>query len=76
MEHHLAGVDRQFRQTGIMHLCGIDEAGRGPLAGPVVAAALILKNDIEIPGINDSKKLNEKSREKIEPVIKEPQPIG
>ena len=71
MDHHLAGFDRQFRQTGIIHLCGIDEAGRGPLAGPVVAAALILKDGMQIPGINDSKKLDESMRENLEPQIKE-----
>jgi ribonuclease HII len=63
--------DKQFRRSGIINLCGIDEAGRGPLAGPVVAAALILKENIEIPGINDSKKIKEKNREKLEPIIKE-----
>ena len=71
LDHHLAGFDRQFRQTGIIHLCGIDEAGRGPLAGPVVAAALILKDGMQIPGINDSKKLDESMRENLEPQIKE-----
>ena len=46
-------------------ICGIDEAGRGPLAGPVYAAAVILPNDIIIKGINDSKKLSEKKREEL-----------
>jgi len=46
-------------------LCGVDEAGRGPLAGDVYAAAVILKNDVFIDGINDSKKLSEKKREKL-----------
>ena len=46
-------------------VCGVDEAGRGPLAGPVCAAAVILPRNIEIVGLNDSKKLSEKSREKL-----------
>ena len=48
---------------GYFKVAGIDEAGRGPLAGPVVAAAVILDRNILIPGINDSKKLSEKKRE-------------
>jgi ribonuclease HII len=71
LEHNLASFDNQIRQSGITNLCGIDEAGRGPLAGPVVAAALILKDNTEIPGIKDSKKLNETTRENLEPLIKE-----
>ena len=51
--------------------CGIDEAGRGPLAGDVYAAAVILPEGLEIPGLNDSKKLSEKRREELAPVIKE-----
>lgn len=47
------------------HLAGVDEAGRGPLAGPVFAAAVILPDDVVIEGINDSKKLSEKKREKL-----------
>lgn len=70
MNHHLAGFDHNFRQSGILYLCGIDEAGRGPLAGPVVAAALILKDGLEIAGIDDSKKLDEAVREKLELLIK------
>jgi ribonuclease HII len=46
-------------------LCGVDEAGRGPLAGDVYAAAVILKKDAVIEGVNDSKKLSEKKREKL-----------
>ena len=46
-------------------LCGLDEAGRGPLAGPVVAAAVILPANIEIPGLNDSKKLTDKKRREL-----------
>lgn len=51
--------------TGYKYICGVDEAGRGPLAGPVFAAAVILPKDYEIEGINDSKKLSEKKREKL-----------
>lgn len=50
-------------------ICGVDEAGRGPLAGPVTAAAVILPRGLEIPGLNDSKKLTEKRREALFPVI-------
>ncbi len=53
-----------FFETGLT-LCGVDEAGRGPLAGPVYAAAVILPQDCDIQGINDSKKLTEKKREKL-----------
>ena len=56
---------------GYMSVCGCDEAGRGPLCGPVVAAAVILPRGIEIEGLNDSKKLTEKKREKLFDVIKE-----
>ena len=52
-------------------LCGVDEAGRGPLAGPVCAAAVILPPNAEIPGLNDSKKLTDKKRRELMPVIKE-----
>ena len=54
-----------------MILAGVDEAGRGPLAGPVVAAAVILPPFAEIPGLNDSKKLSEKRRFELEPMVKE-----
>lgn len=70
MNHHLAEFDQQFQRPGIVYLCGIDEAGRGSLAGPVVAAALILKNGVEITDINDSKKLDNSTREKLVPIIK------
>ncbi len=52
-------------------VCGLDEAGRGPLAGPVFAAAVILKEGREIPGLNDSKKLSAKKREELAEIIKE-----
>ena len=56
---------------GYTAVCVTDEAGRGPLCGPVVAAAVILPKDIEIEGLNDSKKLTEKKREKLFDIIKE-----
>lgn len=56
---------------GYKFICGVDEAGRGPLAGPVCAAAVILAPDTEIEGLNDSKKLTEKKREALFDVIKE-----
>lgn len=56
---------------GFKYICGVDEAGRGPLAGPVCAAAVILPQDIEIEGLNDSKKLSERKREALFDVIKE-----
>lgn len=56
---------------GFTAIAGTDEAGRGPLCGPVVAAAVILPRDIEIEGLNDSKKLTEKKREKLFDIIKE-----
>lgn len=52
-------------------ICGIDEAGRGPLAGPVTAAAVILPKDFPVEKLNDSKKLSEKKRFELEPLIKE-----
>lgn len=56
---------------GAKLICGIDEAGRGPLAGPVCAAAVILPRGLEIPGLDDSKKLSEKKREELYELIKE-----
>ncbi len=50
---------------GAKYICGIDEAGRGPLAGPVVVASVILPKDSMIEGVNDSKKVSEKKREKV-----------
>ena len=56
---------------GYQFICGVDEAGRGPLAGPVCAAAVILPVGLEIPGLNDSKKLSDKKRRELYPIIKE-----
>lgn len=55
--------DQEFREFCGGQICGIDEAGRGPLAGPVYAAAVILSSDHTVEGLNDSKKLSEKKRE-------------
>ena len=57
--------DKSFKNENIKVICGVDEAGRGPLAGPVVAAACILPDGLIIEGLDDSKKLTEKKREKI-----------
>lgn len=63
--------ERECAARGLTAVCGCDEAGAGPLAGPVYAAAVILPLGVEIPGLNDSKKLTEKKREQLFPVIKE-----
>ena len=57
--------EREQWDKGFDVLCGVDEAGAGPLAGPVYAAAVILPREIELPGLNDSKKLTEKKREAL-----------
>lgn len=64
-------IEQGYYDRGIKFLCGVDEAGRGPLAGPVCAAAVILPANIDIPGLNDSKKLSDKRRRELFPVIKE-----
>ena len=56
---------------GLHPLCGVDEAGRGPLAGPVCAAAVILPEHLQIPGLTDSKKLTDKKRRELFPIIQE-----
>jgi len=58
-------------EKGFQFVCGVDEAGRGPLAGPVCAAAVILPAGIEIAGLNDSKKLTDKRRRELFPIIQE-----
>ena len=63
--------ERQAREEGYRLVCGCDEAGAGPLAGPGYAAAVILPYGEDIPGLNDSKKLTERRREKLFPVIQE-----
>lgn len=57
--------EQAARERGFMAVCGVDEAGRGPLAGPVVAAAVILPENCTLQGLNDSKKLSEKKREAL-----------
>ena len=61
--------EHKYAALGYTNICGVDEAGRGPLAGPVCAAAVILPTDIEIPGLNDSKKLSDKKRRELFPII-------
>ena len=57
--------EAHYREKGYTLICGVDEAGRGPLAGPVIAAACILPTDLVIAGLDDSKKLTEKKRERL-----------
>ena len=64
-------LENELFDSGIGVICGVDEAGRGPLAGPVCAAACILPRGLEIEGLNDSKKLTEKRRDALYDVIKE-----
>lgn len=63
--------ERQAAAEGFTAVCGVDEAGAGPLMGPVYAAAVILPEDCDLPELNDSKKLTEKKREKLFPLIQE-----
>ncbi len=67
----LKKMENQYFEKGIQYLCGIDEAGRGPLAGPVVVAAVIMPKDSKLEGVNDSKKVSEKKRELLYEQIKE-----
>jgi len=61
----LFALEKQLHEEGYNLVCGVDEAGRGPLAGPVCAAAVVLPEDCDLPGLNDSKKLTEKKREAL-----------
>ena len=70
-EVNLWEIEEGLKQTGVGVICGVDEAGRGPLAGPVCAAAVILPEGLVIPGLNDSKKLTDKKRRELYPIIKE-----
>jgi ribonuclease HII len=65
----LTSYERHARQSGYLHIAGVDEVGRGPLAGPVVAAAVILPAGYNHPEINDSKQLSAKKRDKLYDVI-------
>ena len=64
-------IEDSFYAQGIGAICGVDEAGRGPLAGPVCAAAVMLPQHLEIPGLTDSKKLSDKKRRELFPLIQE-----
>lgn len=61
----LKQIEEDIYNTGVEYICGIDEAGRGPLAGPVVVACVIMPKDSMIEGVNDSKKVSEKKREAL-----------
>lgn len=67
MDNHF--YEFQARLSGYSLIAGVDEAGRGPLAGPVVAAAVILPEDIALDGVKDSKKMSERARERAFPLI-------
>ncbi len=62
---NLLEIEQTYWSSGKEHIAGIDEAGRGPLAGPVVSSAVIFPNDIELPEVTDSKKISEKKRERL-----------
>ena len=70
-ERNMWEIEQHYFTQGYKIICGVDEAGRGPLAGPVCAAAVILPPDIDIPGLDDSKKMSDKRRRELFPVIKE-----
>ena len=70
-EKNMWQFEEELFAQGYQLVCGVDEAGRGPLAGPVCAAAVILPPHLEIPGLDDSKKLSDKRRRELFPVIKE-----
>lgn len=67
----MSQLEKALYDKGITFVAGVDEVGRGPLAGPVVAAAVVLPKDFDVLGINDSKKVTEKKREELFPIIKE-----
>ena len=70
-EVNMWAIEHGCFEEGYQIVCGVDEAGRGPLAGPVCAAAVILPEHLEIPGLTDSKKLTDKKRRELMPIIKE-----
>lgn len=70
-EKNMWAIEAELYDQGFELICGVDEAGRGPLAGPVCAAAVILPRDLVIPGLDDSKKLTDKRRRELMPIIKE-----
>ncbi len=65
----LWAISNQYEKEGYRLICGVDEAGRGPLAGPVCAAAVILPHGFQISGLNDSKQLSDKKRRELYPII-------
>ena len=67
----LKSIEKELSNKGFEKICGIDEAGRGPLAGPVVVAGVIMPKESMIEGVNDSKKVSEKKREKLYDIILE-----
>lgn len=69
MEARMWEIEDENASQGFDMICGVDEAGRGPLAGPVYAAAVILPKHLHIPGLNDSKKLSDKRRRDLYPII-------
>lgn len=70
-EIDLWAIEDACKEEGYRLICGVDEAGRGPLAGPVCAAAVILPKGLVIPGLNDSKKLSDKRRRELFPIIQQ-----
>lgn len=68
-ERNMWQIEETYYAQGIRLICGVDEAGRGPLAGPVCAAAVILPANVDIPGLDDSKKLSDKRRRELYPQI-------
>lgn len=70
-EQFMWEIEHAYFEKGVKLICGVDEAGRGPLAGPVCAAAVILPPYCDIPGLNDSKKLSDKKRRELFPIIKQ-----
>lgn len=70
-EKNMWQFEEELFAQGYQLVCGVDEAGRGPLAGPVCAAAVILPPHLEIPGLDDSKKLSDRRRRELFPIIKE-----
>ena len=70
-EKNMWEIEEALAEKDVGVICGVDEAGRGPLAGPVYAAAVILPDHLEIPGLDDSKKLTDKRRRELMPIIKE-----
>ena len=70
-QNNMWEIEEGYYAQGIRLICGVDEAGRGPLAGPVCAAAVILPEHVDIPGLNDSKKLSDKRRRELFPLIQE-----